>query len=124
MNAPPLLRGTVTAALLGCSVAWAQPALPGFELERLEVNPGRGSLVSGNGELLVPGGVSVGLVGHYQHRPLVLRNGENRVEMLRSRASAVLAGSYGVLPWLEVGAILPVVLWQKGGDLSLMGLKA
>ncbi|AKQ65502.1 OmpA domain protein [Myxococcus hansupus] len=97
--------------------------MPGFELERLEVNPGRGSMVSGNGELLVPGGVSVGMVGHYQHLPLVLRNGENRAEMLRSRASAVLAGSYGVLPWLEVGAILPVVLWQKGGDLGFVGLK-
>ncbi|QRO01034.1 OmpA family protein [Archangium violaceum] len=122
MHIPALMRGAAVAALLSCSTAPAQTAASGFELERLELNTGRGSLLAGNGELLVPGGVSAGLVGHYQHLPLVLRNGGERMARVRHRASTVLAGSYGVLPWLEVGAQLPVVLWQQGGDSSHMGL--
>lgn len=122
MQTLAVTRGAILAALLSCASAWAQVTVPTFELDRLEVNMGRGSLVAGNGELLVQGGGSVGLVGQYQHLPLVLLNGERRVEMVRNRASAVLAGSYGVLPWLEVGAQIPVVLWQKGDDPSPVGL--
>lgn len=116
MHTSTLLRWTTVAALLACSTVQAQVSVPGFELERLDVTLGRSSMVSGNGELLVPGGMSVALAGQYQHLPLVLRNGERRVELVRSRASALLAGSYGVLPWLELGLQLPVVLWQKGED--------
>jgi hypothetical protein len=122
MHTPTLLRWTAVAALLGGSSAWAQASVPGFELERLDVTLGRSSMVSGNGELLVPGGMSAALVGQYQHLPLVLRNGERRVELVRSRASALLAGSYGVLPWLELGVQVPVVLWQKGEDPGPVGL--
>ncbi|OJH40292.1 OmpA family protein [Cystobacter ferrugineus] len=104
------------AALLCCSTSWAQDPLPVFELERLEINPGRGSLLSGNGELMPPGSLSVGLVGQYQHLPFVLRNGGRRLELVRNRGSAVVAGSYGVLPWLELGLQIPVVLWQQGED--------
>lgn len=108
---PLSFHGALVAGLLLAALpAHAQTSLPGFELEHLEVNPGRGSVVARNGELLVPGGLSVGLAGQYQQLPLVLRNGERRVELVRNRASAVLSGSYGLLPWLEVGAQLPVVL--------------
>jgi hypothetical protein len=116
------IRGAALAAFLSGSTAWAQAAAASFELERLELNTGRGSLLMGNGELLVPRGLSVGLVGHYQHLPLVLQNGGEHLDRVRHRASTVLAGSYGVLPWLEVGAQLPVVLWQQGGDPSRMRL--
>ncbi|RKH10770.1 hypothetical protein D7V97_12965 [Corallococcus sp. CA053C] len=112
----------VAGLLLAALPAHAQTSLPGFELEHLEVNPGRGSVVVRNGELLVPGGLSVGLAGQYQQLPLVLRNGERRVELVRNRASAVLSGSYGLLPWLEVGAQIPVVLWQHGEDPGALGL--
>jgi hypothetical protein len=122
MHTPLLLRWAVASAFLSCSTAWAQVSLPGFELERLDVTLGRSSMVSGNGQLLVPGGMSAALVGQYQHLPLVLRNGERRLELVRSRASALLAGSYGVLSWLELGIQLPVVLWQRGDDPSAVGL--
>lgn len=122
MHIPMSMRGAALAALLSCSTAAAQTAASGFELERLELNTGRGSLLSGNGELLTPGALSVRLAGNYEHLPLVLRNGPDRLDRIRHRASTVLAGSYGVLPWLEVGAQVPVVLWQNGGDPSLLGL--
>lgn len=115
-------HGAVFAVLLSALPAGAQTALPGFELEHLELNPGRGTVVMRNGELRVPGGLSVGLVGQYQQLPLVLLNGERRLEAVRNRASAILAGSYGVLPWLEVGAQVPVVLWQHGDDPGPLGV--
>jgi OmpA-OmpF porin, OOP family len=125
MHTPSLLRGAAVAALLSCSTAMAQAAASGFELERLELNPGRGLLLSGNGEPRSPGELSLMLASHYEHLPLVLRNGqEQRLERVRHRASAVLAGSYGVLPWLEVGAQVPAVLWQSGEDHRGLGLPA
>jgi hypothetical protein len=116
------MHGAVAALLLSAAPAGAQSSLPGFELEHLEVNPGRGTVIMRNGEVLVPGGWSAGLVGQYQQLPLVLLNGERRLEAVRNRASAVLAGSYGVLPWLELGAQVPVVLWQQGEDPAPLGL--
>lgn len=122
MHLPAWIRAAAVAALLSHSAAWSQTAPSGFELERLELNLGKGSLLSSHGELLVPTGVSAGLVSHYEHLPLVLQDGESHLERVRHRASLMLAASYGVLPWLEVGAQIPAVLWQKGGDPSLLGL--
>lgn len=118
------MRGAAVAALLSSSTALAQAAASGFELERLEFNTGRGFLLSGNGETRAPGELNVALVGNYEHVPFVLQNGNGQaqLERVRHRASAVLAGSYGVLPWLEVGAQVPVVLWQSGEDPSHLGL--
>ncbi len=56
---------TALVALLLASAAVAQPTLPRFELERLELNPNAaGSLVVGTGELLRPGTYRLSLAGH------------------------------------------------------------
>ena len=119
-----LTRGAVTAALLVCSVASAQSSteLPGFDLERLDTNVGRGTALVGSGELLVPGGFSINLLGHYQRRPLRLSDGVQQLELVGHRATGLLAASYGVLSWLEVSAQLPYVLWQQGADARSIGL--
>jgi OmpA-OmpF porin, OOP family len=114
----------MAATLLACSVALAQSAEQSlsFDLERLETNVGRGTLLVGNGELMVPGGLSISLVGHYQRLPLVLSDGAQELQVVRDRATSLLAASYGVLPWLELGAQIPFVLWQQGDDPSDAGL--
>lgn len=114
----------MAATLLACSVASAQSTNPlsGFNLERLETNVGRGTVLVGNGELMVPGGLSVSLLGHYQRQPLSLNYGKQDLQVVRDRATAMLSASYGVLPWLEFGAQLPFVLWQQGDDPSQIGL--
>jgi outer membrane protein OmpA-like peptidoglycan-associated protein len=119
-----LTRGAVTAALLVCSVASAQSSteLPGFDLERLDTNVGRGTALVGSGELLVPGGFSINLSGHYQRRPLRLSDGVQQLELVGHRATGLLAASYGVLSWLEVSAQVPYVLWQQGADARSIGL--
>jgi outer membrane protein OmpA-like peptidoglycan-associated protein len=107
-----------------CSLASAQPTeqLPGFDLERLDTNVGRGTLLVGNGELMAPGGLSINLLGHYQNLPLVLSDGEHLLDVVRHRATGLLSASYGVLPWLELGAQVPFVLWQEGDDPQQIGL--
>ncbi|WP_309890696.1 OmpA family protein [Archangium sp.] len=120
------IRGAVATTLLVCPLASAQTTeqVPGFDLERLETNVGRGTQLVGNGELMVPGGLNVSLMGHYQRLPLVLNDGERDLEVVRDRATALLAASYGVLPWLELSAQVPFVLWQHGDDPTQAGLGA
>jgi OmpA-OmpF porin, OOP family len=124
MSLPFIARETMVAALLASSLAVAQSTdqLPSFDLERLETNMGRGTVMVGNGELMVPGGVNVNLMGHYQRMPLRLDDGARQLAVVRDRATALLSASYGVWPWLEVGAQLPFVLWQQGEDPTGVGL--
>ena len=125
MSLPFFSRGAMVVVLSGCSVAWAQSneQLPGFELERLETNVGRGSALIGNGELMAPGGLSVNLLGHYQRAPLVLNDGgTNSLQVVGNRATSVLAASYGVLSWLELSAQIPFVVWQNGTPPTSVGL--
>ncbi|MBM7113238.1 OmpA family protein [Archangium primigenium] len=115
------------AVVLWATVSFAQPAgLPGFELERLELNPnGKGSLVVGTGELLPPGGFRLSLAGHYQRNPLVLYADGNRVGTLVSdRVLGHLLLAWTPLTWLELDAHLPLVAWQRGEDLSGRGFGA
>ena len=115
------------AAVLWATVSFAQPAgLPGFELERLELNPnGKGSLVVGTGELLPVGGFRLSLAGHYEKNPLVVYSDGARVGTLVSdRALAHLLLAWTPLRWLELDAHLPLVAWQRGADLSAQGFGA
>jgi outer membrane protein OmpA-like peptidoglycan-associated protein len=107
-------------AWLFAVTAGAQEAepLPGFLLERLELNPGRGGLVVGGGQLLLKGQLRMSLLGHYQREPLALSPSGQQLLPVRDRVTAVAMGAYGVLPWLEVGAQLPVVVVQDGGELG------
>ncbi|MDC0713578.1 OmpA family protein [Stigmatella sp. ncwal1] len=124
MSLPFIAQVTMAATLLAGSLASAQSTaqLPSFDLERLETNVGRGTLLVGNGELMVPGGLSISLLGHYQRLPLEVDDGEQQLAVVRDRATALLSASYGVLPWLEMGVQVPFVLWQQGEDPTNVGL--
>lgn len=113
------------ALLLASSVAFAQEPvrLVGFELERLDLNPGAaGSLVLGTGELMPAGDFRFSAVAHYQHNPLVFSRGDQVIPIVGSRATMLLAAAYAPLSWLELGVQLPLVALQTGADLSSEGL--
>ncbi len=113
------------ATLLLASVALAQPAgLPGFELERLELNPnGRGSLLMGTGELLPTGAFRLSLAGQYENDPLVMYREGNRLgSVVGDRVTAHLLAAWAPLQWLELGAQVPLVVWQRGEDLTSQGV--
>ncbi len=105
------------------SAALAQ-AVPGFELERLALNPGaRETWLATTGDGLEAGAARVALLGHYQHRPLVFTvDGQDVGASVGSRWTAQLLGAFGVTDWLEAGLSLPVVLSQTGDDLTARGL--
>ncbi|WNG16628.1 OmpA family protein [Cystobacter fuscus] len=117
----------LAATSLAGSDALAQPTgLGRFELERLVLNPnGQGSLTVGTGELLPQGGYRLSLLGHYENDPLVMYRDGNRLgSVVRDRVTAHLLAAWSPLRWLELGAQLPVVAWQKGDDLSGQGVGA
>ncbi|OJH36195.1 OmpA family protein [Cystobacter ferrugineus] len=121
------VRLCVAASLLASPAAFAQPAGPApFELERLELNPSaRGSLVLGTGELLPEGGVRLSVAGHYENNPLSLyREGERLGAVVGNRVTGHLLAAWAPLRWLELGAQVPLVVWQRGDDLSARGVPA
>lgn len=91
-------------------------AVPGFELERLTLNPGaRDGLLVGGGDLLPDKQFRVSLTGHYEHDPLIYLTADGqRLTVVGGRATAHLAGAFSVTKWLELGLQLPVVAWQGG----------
>lgn len=99
-------------------------ALPASDVERLELNPGRGSLLVGGGELLLPGTFRVAMATHYQHTPLRMSLGGQELDLISHRVMGLVTGALGVLPWLEVDVQLPLILMQTGDDLSAHGLQA
>ena len=110
--------------LLTAQLASAQVA--GFDLERLDLNPGAtASLVTGTGDLMRKGAWRASLLVHYEHDPLVLYRldtDERLGAVVGSRLSTHLMGAWAPLDWLEVGLQVPIVLWQGGDDLSGYGV--
>jgi outer membrane protein OmpA-like peptidoglycan-associated protein len=110
----------LTALLVGAS-ALAQPAgLPEIELERLTLNSGAsGSLLLGTGELL-PGRASrLSLTSHYENDPLVLlENGQYQGSVVKHRLTGHLAWAYGLTDRVELSAQVPLLLMQRGQNLS------
>jgi len=117
----------VSGAVLVLSAATAMAQVPqrlnGFELERLELNPGAaGSLLVGTGELLPEGDYRLSTVVHYQRNPLVLALGGQVMPVVGDRATLHLAAAYSPLSWVEMGVQLPVVAFQQGADLTDRGI--
>ena len=115
----------VLAVLLLGSKAVAQPVgIPSFELERLMLNSsGRGSLLLGTGELLPHGDYRFSLTSHYENDPLLfIQNGTQVGTVVRHRATMHLAAAYGLWGWVELGAQIPLVLLQRGDDLTNRGI--
>lgn len=117
-------RGGLGLLLLVAPGAGAQDtaSLPSFDLERLELNAGRGPLAVGSGELLPEGELRVSLLGHYQRDPLTLNGGEERLSLIRARATGVLAVAWGVTSWLELSLRLPALAQQAGSHLEAQGI--
>ncbi|RKH71539.1 OmpA family protein [Corallococcus interemptor] len=98
-------------AVLCAFSAQAQSTIPGIELERLQLNPGmRDSLVLSTGDLLPAGQFRVGLTAHYENRPLVLvEDDERQADIISNRVTTHISAAYSFTNWLEVGAQVPIV---------------
>ena len=116
----------VVVVVLTAQLASAQIA--GFELERLDLNPGAtASLIAGTGDVMRKGAWRASLLVHYEHDPLVLVRADTNERLgavIGSRLSTHLMGAWTPLDWLEVGVQIPIVLWQGGADLTAWGVPA
>lgn len=96
-----------------------------FELERLTLNPSAGaSLVAVTGDALEVQQYRLGLLAHYQHRPLVVYrdSGELLGAVVSHRVSVDLLAAWAPFSFLELGLHLPVIVSQPGDTLSSLGL--
>ncbi len=111
--------GALTAVCLA-SVASAQSSVPGFDLERLTLNPApRASLWASTGDTYDAGEFRIGLAGHFEKNPLVFNvveaSGTSRkATIVGNRVTAHLTGAYAIVDWLEVGVQVPLVVFQEG----------
>jgi outer membrane protein OmpA-like peptidoglycan-associated protein len=106
------------------ALAQAPEGLQQMELERLTLNPsGAGSLLLGTGELPSSGSYRFSLTGHYENDPLVLFvNGARVGSVVKHRVTAHLAGAYALTDWLELSAQVPLLVMQRGDDLTASGV--
>lgn len=107
------------ALLLGPASAAAQGrSLPGFNLQRLELDPGGlGSLMVGTGRTLPQGQLRVTLQGHYENLPFRFQKRwepGGGMGLVENKFTMDLTAAIGVLPWLEVGGELPYIVQQGG----------
>lgn len=117
-----MVRLALSLSLLALSLfstpALAQSRLPGFDLQRLQFEPGAlGSLVLGTGRMLEPGVFRGSFMVQYEQQPLAFTEqwdpgtGQSLVE---GKFTTHLTAAYGLLPWLQVGAQVPLILNQSG----------
>jgi hypothetical protein len=98
----------------------------GLELERLTLNSGaRETWLAQTGDGLEPMRLRASLLGHYEHRPLVLTaDGADVGAAVSSRWTMHVIAAFGIHKFIEAGLQLPVVLTQAGDDLSTYGVPA
>lgn len=109
------------------STASAQTAkVPGFELERLELDPfAVGSLVLGTGELPPPQTFRLSLAGQYELKPLVAMLGDRQLgAVVRDRIGLHLAAAYALHERIALGLQIPIVAYQSSDDLSSVGIQS
>ena len=116
-------RWPLLLSLLAVTAA-AQTPVPGFELERLRLNPGAAhGLLLDTADLLPKFGYRVALSAQYEHAPLIVVLGTQRVTALvAARWTAHVSGAFSPTDWLELGAQLPVVLAQPGDPTPPFGI--
>ncbi len=120
-------RVVLTACIVFGLGARAQSFVPppGFDLERLSLNPSAGaSLIASTGDVLERGQLRVSVLGHYQHEPLVLRRdtGERIGAAVSQRVDSRLLAAWSPIERLELSAHLPVIWAQRGDDLTGVGI--
>ncbi|HME91414.1 MAG TPA: hypothetical protein VKE49_08310, partial [Myxococcaceae bacterium] len=115
--------GIAVAALNGIASAQLAVPVPEFNLEKLELDPfAVGSLVVGSGRLLAPGALRISAVVNYQRKPLLIRlDSQSTAAVVRDRLATHVTLGLGLLPRLNFGAELPIVVGQTSDDLSATG---
>jgi outer membrane protein OmpA-like peptidoglycan-associated protein len=99
---------------LGVSLA-ASAQVPRADVEQLWLDPAaRGSLFVGSGETLPARGVRIGVALSFGEAPLRSVAEGTGTALIAERLGLQVFGAVGVLDWLQLGAVVPVVAAQQG----------
>ncbi len=120
-----LVAVAAAAAFLQLGIAAAQTVseTQKFPLDRMRISTDvHGILDVESARAGQPGDWSLLFWTEWVNDPLVVRMGNQRLgSLVGERMDLNLGGSYTILPWLRVGADLPIVLYQTR-DQSIMGV--
>ncbi len=118
-------RAALLVGALVASPALAQTApVKTFDLEQVMLSPGgQHSLLLSTGDTLAKGDLRLSLAAQYQRNPLVfVRSDVRQGAVIGRRLSSHLGVAYGLTDDVELALQLPVILSQKGDDLSSQGI--
>ena len=108
------MKTLIAGLLLTASLAAAQTA-PSSDVEQLWLDPSaRGSLFVGNGRTLGATEFRVGVAGFYTHGNLRSTQAGTFSDLLQDRFGFQVFGALGLTDWLELGANVPVYVYQQG----------
>ncbi len=108
------MKTLTTGLLLTASLAFAQQG-PSVDVEQMWLDPAaRGSLFVGNGRTLEAGQFRAGVVGFVTHGNLRTTQSGSFTDLLQDRFGFQVFGALGLFKWLELGASIPVYVFQQG----------
>jgi len=125
--APLALIVALLAATPSARADVPPPSSTAFQLEQFEPSPLMGTdiLNVSTSDVMPHLTPSVGVLFHYVNNPLVLRNtegGRDIVERLvEHQLKAEVAAAIGLFDIFALGFVLPVTMYQAGGDLGVLG---
>ena len=118
-------RAALLLGALAASPALAQTTpVKTFDLEQVSLSPGgQHSLLLSTGDILAPGDLRLSLAAQYQRNPLVfVRSDVRQGAVVGRRFSGHLGLAYGLTDDVELALQLPVILSQKGDNLTSQGI--
>ncbi len=103
---------------LGSAAGFSQAEIPGADIEQMWLDPSaRGSLFVGNGQTLPQRQVRLAASMFLTFGNLRSYSDTTPSLLVRERLGIQIAAAVGVTSWFELGAILPVQLFQQGSQL-------
>ena len=129
VTAPPrrlsrVLVMAATSLLLAASAPRRVVAQERFDPQLFHPSLSQRSNAAGvsSADLLESGSFELGLLAHYDARPLVMRSldGSRLYSIIDSQASMHLLGSVGLFNRLEIGVDIPVILMQRGDTIPTL----
>ena len=116
------LGTTAACALSLCATSAVAQNSSQFQAERFEPMPAQGLniLNQATSKTLGHGQAHLGLFAHYVQGTLVYNDGQT-LNLVDSQLKVELSGGVGILGWLDIGVVAPLVAYQKGDDLAAVG---
>ncbi len=114
-----VVRAFLTISIL-CAPLTAVAQDQTFQVEHFEVLPNLETNILNVARSQVLGhlDLSAGLMFHYADSPLVIRDGDATEDIIEQTFKGEIWFGLGLFNYLDFGAVLPVVFFQQGGDIT------